>query len=490
MHPILETLIKKEESDFLKECEEIFSQNLSVYQKSLSEFNTAVDFSDFHPIARSKEEYFFCGYAAKQFEHMDDPEKVEGEISEIKKKILADKRAIKKNLKAGAYDSIISEESFNVEKIEEWLYDNEALRISQFPLFEALRPTTKAKYIFRELCYVLFLEFLSIAENDAGAEDGDVFMKYPMEFIGTPLFALSTGQAKPESHINQKKGTIDFYYQNKTSSGDDIKIYVGKDIILPENASEEVVEATTKKFMDSKAFGPFDFQVFVTFLNLITPDIVKAKVLIISIDYLMRRVGIKPAEGMSAKEKNNQKQYFKEKLIDSLNKFRDYDVAIQKESSTGRRRRGTNAYSLFITSYAVDYKDDNVDLIGKVRVSFSDEFLDTWMKAATEKVITQSWNALSSSARQFAFFLQRQRVLSMDTDYLCTIPLSDFMQSFPGKRKDFFLKELKESLEEYQKNAVIVDSYKIINNSVEFCFLPLNEQELQAYRIMPAEDSE
>ena len=156
----------------------------------------------------------------------------------------------------------------------------------------------------------------------------------------------------------------------------------------------------------------------------------------------------------------------------------------EEVTPSGKRKSGgAKAYNLIIDGYYLDYADETVDYTGKLRVDFSKSFLNSWLSAVTEKVVSETWANASQNAKNFLFYLQNQRVLSRPSDFVSVIELNSMMSSFPGKRKDKFLDDLKSALDELIANKTIVKKYEVKSPFLNITFLPLSDEEEKAYQV-------
>lgn len=464
--------LKQLHKDFLVDAEDAFLSNTGVFAKEFKALCPIADLDSFSPILMFADKLYCVGFACDVLSTTLQENAVD-EVKAMKKLLIQDKRALLKNFRAGAYDAKQEEENFDLMHVEAWLRNGDYVAISDFAFFSEIRPTTKAKYYLHEFLYYAYQILAGFEEKE------EEFVKYPASLVGIPLFMLSANKP-PERMVNKKKGTVDFYFENVTASGSRVKTFVGKDIPLPDVATEEALEQIGARFLESKALGPFDHLVFVTLFNMISADTASKGYLVVSLKDFVKHLTNK-----SGKELTDSVSDTKEKIKSSLYKFKNYDILMQEEVTPSGKRKsgGAKAYNLIIDGYYLDYADETVDYTGKLRVDFSKSFLNSWLSAVTEKVVSETWANASQNAKNFLFYLQNQRVLSRPSDFVSVIELNSMMSSFPGKRKDKFLDDLKSALDELIANKTIVKKYEVKSPFLNITFLPLSDEEEKAYQV-------
>ncbi len=464
--------LKQSHKDFLLDAEDVFLDNPKTFAKEFKILCPIADMDGFAPVLNFADKLYCIGFACDSLSTTLQENAVD-DLKAMKKALITDKRALLKNFRAGAYDDKQKEDHLDIKVVEDWLRNGEYLSISEFAFFSEIRPTTKVKYYLHEFMYYAYQILAGCEEKE------ETFVQYPAALVGIPLFMLSANKP-PERLVNKKKGTVDFYFENVTASGSRVKTFVGKDIPLPDVASEEALEQIGARFLESKALGPFDHLVFVTLFNLISADTAAKGYLVVSLKDFVKHLTNK-----SGKELTDSVSDTKEKIKSSLYKFKNYDILMEEEVTRSGKRKsgGSKSYNLIIDGYYLDYSDETVDYTGKLRVDFSKSFLNSWLSAVTEKVVADNWASASQNAKQFIFYLQNQRVLSRLNDFTAVIELNSMLSSFPGKRKDKFLGDLKSALDEFIANKTIIQKYEIKSPYLNINFLPLSGEEEKAYQV-------
>ena len=460
--------VKVAHEEFITEAESNFSRNMDYFTKTLSSMFPSFDVSKFNPIAATTE----CYYCATALDLIAEysPMMAETELKSTERELKEGKKAIKKSYVKGSYED--SHIEANKHKTEEWFSDKTRFYLSEFAYFDALRPSTKVKYLLEELFYYGYSEL--VESNIHGSTS---YVKYPVELVGMPMFMSSTS-AKPLSDIDEKKNTMSFYFENTTDEGDTVRVYIAKDVLLPEIAaqSEDSLENFKENYMANKALGPYDQQVFICIQNLINVEVCETGYAVIKLKDFIRRVDPTiPAK--NDKKTIDKISYHRQKIEESLFRFRDYDIVMTKETASGKKKSGTRAYALFLTGFDIDYQK-----AGVLRLEFSRTFLDNWMEQKTEKIISESWEKASFDTRQIMFFLQAERIKSRTSSYCVSVPILKFQQTFPGKRKDRFLEELEKSFKELMENHIFIKNYQIEKPIISFQFFPLSKEELDIYQ--------
>ena len=464
--------LKQSHKEFLLDAEEVFLENPNSFAKEFKALCPLADMDQFVPVLMFADKLYCVSFACSVLQTTLQENAVE-EVKTLKKLLIADKRALLKSFRAGVYEEKQKEDNIPADKVDSWLRNSDYLEISDFAFFDCIRPTTQTKYYLHEFLYYAY-------RTVAGYEEEPTeYMQYPSALVSLPLFMISTNKP-PERAVNKKKGTVDFYFENVSSTGARVKTYVGRDIPLPDAADDEALEQIAARFLESKALGPFDQSVFVTLYNLISADTASKGYLVIELKDFVAKLTNK-----SGKALTDSVSDLKEKIKTSLYKFKNYDILMQEETTPSGKRKsgGSKAYNLIIDGYYIDYSDDTVDYRGKIRVDFSKSFLQSWLSAVTEKVVADNWAQASQNAKLFIFYLQNQRVLSRPNDFVSVIDLNAMMSSFPGKRKDRFLGDLKSALDEFILNKTIVQKFEVKSPYLYITFVPLSDEEQKAYQV-------
>lgn len=468
MHRLLDIIEKdNKRKRFLISAEELFRQNRDFYEKTLLKQFPLIDFSRFLPSA--EERYYYIDFVVNYIDSIDL--NVLEELKAAKQSILLLKRTLKKNINAGVYEEKASLLHTDWEKVNKWIADNDQLFLSDFAFYDELRISTKVKYSIQEIYYLV----LDTMKNNPSSDGNPSFMKYPLAQIDRPWFNLSSGRQELKYDFNKETEVYDIFYENTTDSGA-ARIKIGD---LPQISDEESLSTYYAK----KAFNQWDFNVYVVLTNHVTPTVIRDKYLILSLESLIKELKYIP-EGSSPEQIYRLRYDFKKALILSLDKFRDYSVQYVEEYQSGKKvgeGGGKKSESFLLSSYTLDMDE----YVGMLRVDFVNSFLDVWLKAQMQLIQAEEWKALSSTAQPYSFFFQKQRISSYDTDYRARLYVNAVHQRFPGKRKDFFIKEFLGVLAEYKSLRIFVKDYEFNKPGDYFTisFITLSDQEQEVFGI-------